>query len=325
MRVILWLFLFLSIHQLYAQVVTLSHKHNREIGGYYDNDIFFITDQYYTSGIDLNHARLVDANSFLKRLLPGYANDSSKIILRYHYGHKIFTPLKIRERDLSERDRPYAGWHYIKAGISLTKSERFSNEIQLIAGLIGEQSGIGNFQKWYHKNTGITAPLGWENQIENLVIFQLEYSFKHLMPISKLWDFIGQPEFTLGNMSPGIGYQFVSRIGRMNGLNNSGFNGTRLSHELPEIGQYDSKQEEAYLFVGIRGDYIFHNALIEGRIVEPKSTHIESIEPFVITQIFGGTYSTYYTTFTIEIRRLSKEVQGGESHRFVRFSLAYRF
>lgn len=325
MRVILWLFFFLIIYPSFSQKVTLSHRRDREFSGFYDNDIFFITDQYYTSGIQLSYGRITKQGSLLEKVFNKNKQDASKLISRYTYGHKIFTPLKIRERLVELRDRPYAGWHYGGFEITKVKHQQFSYLIALTAGVVGEKSGIGNFQKWYHANTGITAPIGWEYQIENEFIVEFAYSLFHRAELAKRIDIVNKPTIAFGNLRPSIGHELRARIGKKNGLDDSSINNTRLSERIPTIGDYDPKQEEAYFFIGLRGEYIFHNTLIEGSLFKNESPHTEEAEPFVISQIFGGVYSTYYASFTLTIERLSDEVVNGDSHRFVRFALSFRF
>ncbi len=308
-----------------SQEVTKSHRHDRELTFRYDNDVVFITDQYYTSGVDISFARLPRKNAFISRVFGSNKNDSTKLIWRMDYGHKIFTSEKIREPDVSKRDRPYAGWHYAGLFISNFPTANSANIYGLRIGLVGRVSGIGNFQTWWHDKAGITAPLGWNEQIANEFVTNFSYTRLQALKVLKPLDFISESKIIFGNGNTSASQQLLMRLGQLNPINNSGYAGSRLSNKVPDLGSIDLKQEEAFFFYALKAEYVNHNIFIEGSRFNENSPHVEEIENYLIQHSWGGIYSNYYTTFKIIFYRLSSEVVGGRIHRYVSIELGLRF
>ena len=68
-----------------AQVTTRSHSIDQEFSIQYENDIVFFTDQYYTSGADINYALLLKRKSSFYKLFRSPTSDSSKVIFRFNF------------------------------------------------------------------------------------------------------------------------------------------------------------------------------------------------------------------------------------------------
>ena len=298
--------------RVFSQDTLKVHKNNREFGLIYDNDIVFFSDKYYTSGLDFTYARIIQPASYLKRFFTS-SNDTSKAILRFNYGHKIYTPEKIMEMDLENRDRPYAGWHYLTARVSTFPKNNRSNHFSAELGLVGKVSGIGNFQEWYHKVTGIVAPEGWESQIANEFIINLKYSRVQSFRIGEVMDVIAETDIQGGNGQSFLSVAGTVRFGRLNNMNNSAYTDSRLSNVMPSASwaEYED-QEEGFLFYGLKGQYVFNNVFIQGSLFNDRSPHQEKIENILITQQIGYMYSNYYTTVKATVYILSKEVVGGK-------------
>ena len=308
-----------------AQVTTRSHSIDQEFSISYDNDIVFFTDQYYTSGVDVSYALLLENKGPFYNFFKNRLQDTSKVIIRFNYSHKIFTPSKIKEPDVTKRDRPYAGWQALTATVTNFPKVNATNKYSLEIGLVGQQSGMGNFQQWYHKRNGITSPLGWEYQIANEVVFNLGYNRKESLIEEKIIDVSGELDFKLGNGVSSAGVGALTRLGRFNNLNNSAYSDSRLSTSIPTIGNSDNEEVESFLFFGFKADYIFNNIFIEGSPFNDNSLHIEELENGLITQQYGYMYSNYYTTVVLTIYRLSPEIVGANKQHYLQVALFLRF
>ncbi|MTI39285.1 lipid A deacylase LpxR family protein [Fulvivirga lutimaris] len=308
-----------------AQVTTRSHSIDQEFSIRYENDIVFFTDQYYTSGADINYALLLKRKSSFYKIFRSRTSDSSKVIIRFNYGHKIFTPSKIKEPDVAKRDRPYAGWQGLTIAFTNFPGESVANRYTLELGVVGEKSGMGNFQQWYHRQNGITTPLGWEYEIENELVLNLGYNRKQNLVTRRIWDFNGEIDVQLGNGVSLVGLRMMARLGIFNPINNTAYSDSRLSSSIPVVGNNDRAEIESFLFFGIKGDYVLNNIFIEGSIFNNDSPHVEELEHGLITQQYGYMYSNYYTTAAITIYRLSPEIVGAKKQHYVRLALYLRF
>ncbi|WP_350107440.1 lipid A deacylase LpxR family protein [Fulvivirga sp.] len=323
MKIPAFLFFLLPI-SCFAQEVFNSHRMDRELTVRYDNDVVFVIDQYYTSGADISYARVVSEEKLLGRLFKT-SYEQSKVLMRIDYGHKIFTPQKIREPDVARRDRPFAGWHYTGLWIDNYPSKNASNQYGVRLGMVGPSSGIGNFQLWWHDVASITAPKGWEYEIQDEFVVNLNYLRTQRIPIAKSFDLVSETQLTAGNGNTRAYQQLTMRLGELNPLDNSGYNRSRLSKSIPEIGTIDQFLEEGFFFYGLRAEYVNHNIFIEGSRIGSSSPHEERAEDFMITHVWGGVYSSHYTTFRVLFYRMSPEVVGGKVHRFISLELGFRF
>ena len=308
-----------------AQVTTRSHSIDQEFSIRYENDIVFFTDQYYTSGADINYALLLKNGSAFNKAFSNKSLDSTKVIVRFNYGHKIFTPSKIKEPDVAKRDRPYAGWQALSATVTNFPKKGAANKYTVELGMVGENSGMGNFQQWYHRKNGITTPLGWEYEIANEVVLNLGYNRKQNLVTKRMFDINAEFDGQLGNGVSFVGIGALARLGRFNSLNNTAYSDSRLSSKIPVVGNDDQEEVESFLFFGLRGDYVLNNIFIEGSIFNNDSRHVKELEHGLIVQQYGYMYSNYYTTAAITIYRLSPEIVGAKKQHYVRLALYLRF
>ena len=290
-------------------------EYHHEISGRYDNDVFFFTDHYYTSGLELSYSFL--SGEKLQRLFMR-GSDSLKVIASISYGHKIFTPLKIRETELEKRDRPYAGWHYGQFSVINFTRSGSSVQYQITLGLTGPQSGMDKFQDWYHEKTNITGPIGWESQIGNELLVGLTYMRQTQYTFGRSVNLVGSLSAELGTAISQLAYDLTLRLGKSNDLAYSGFSGGRIGRQSGDV-------EEGFFYIGATGVYVLHNTFVEGSLWHDNDPHVEEAEKLLLNTHMGGHYSSDRVTFAIELNRLSAEVIGGRSHYFTRFELGYRF
>ncbi|MTI21367.1 lipid A deacylase LpxR family protein [Fulvivirga sp. RKSG066] len=298
---------------------------DRELNISYDNDLYFGTDRYYTSGLDIIHRRLLKANSPWFQRFKSRRNDSTKVIAGFHYGHKIFTPYKIKRKNVEDFDRPYAGWHYLKLHMQNFPGANSMNSFSLELGVVGEMSGIGNFQEWWHEKLSFPQPQGWKYQVGNEVILNLVYKRSmQWSPVRRI-GLYSDTEIKLGTGMNRATQSAELRYGKANRLFNSAKANSRLSHKLPVVGNNDPEEEEGYLFYGIEGQYVLSNIFIEGSLLRAETPHTEELEDVVIVRKWGFVYSNYYTTFSFTVYRMTPENKGARKHRFINLNLAFRF
>jgi len=298
---------------------------DRELSFSYDNDLYFGTDQYYTSGANIVYGRLLHQGSKWYDRFKSKRSDSLKVIARLQYGHKIFTPSKIKNRFATQFDRPYAGWHYIKFHVQNFHGVNSSNLYRVELGLVGKQSGIGNFHVWWHEQFGFPTPKGWKYQISNEVILNLAYNRQMMWSPVRRIGFYSNTGVKVGNGMNMASQELVARYGKANRLINSAFANSRLDKIIPKIGNKDPEEEEGFLFYGFEGRYMLSNIFIEGSLINQETLHTEDLETFVLVRKWGFMYSNYYTTFYFTVYKLSKEVVGAKKHRYVSLNLIFRF
>jgi lipid A 3-O-deacylase len=120
---------------------------------------------------------------------------------------------------LIESDRPYAGtmlWH---AKIRNFADNR-ANSLGLTLGIAGPASLADQSQTIIHKAIGATTPEGWDNQIDNELVFRVSgdyierfYDYKFSDTVS--FDASSYNEAGIGNLRSDIGTGLTFRIGNL--------------------------------------------------------------------------------------------------------------
>jgi hypothetical protein len=310
-----------------GQVGIKNHKTNREINFSYDNDVYFGTDQYYSSGATLHYSRLVDHANRLYHKLSKHNTDSSKLIIRYSYGHKIFTPnkIKVAPQEILKGDRPYAGWHFMGLSVDNFPSINSKNSYRLTLGMVGDKSGIGNFHEWWHDKLNMPHPTGWDSEIQNELVLNLGYNRLQTLKIYKGMDLVTDSKLTLGNGSNQIGQAATVRWGKVNPIDNSTFAHSRLSHTIPQLGNPSLNEEELFIFYGWDANYVLSNIFIQGSIFNDRSPLTKDIEPFVFIRKYGFMYSNHYASLAITVYKISREIVDSDIQRYISLEFAFRY
>lgn len=308
-----------------SQVNLRSHRMDRELLLSYDNDLFFLTDQYYSSGSNITYSRIIKEQSDFYQRFSSKKLDSSKVITRYNYGHQIITTRNIQKRDVEDFDRPYAGWHYVNFDLLNFPKKNVMNLYSIEVGLVGESSGIGNFHEWWHEQFNILKPRGWDFEIANELVINLSYNRVKNWRITKGFDFITDSGLKFGNGQNKITQNITLRAGTLNELINSGYANSRMSTQLPNVDVEKKEKEEFIFFFGYGAEYVLSNIFIEGSLFNDNSPHTEELDHLVFVNNVGIIYSNYYTTFSVKYYQISKEAVGATRHRYISVSLGFRF
>lgn len=138
----------------------------------YENDSKFMTDRFYTSGVQFSVKRSSDNRGEFARKLThvicGWTgcNDSRILTIQYNLGQLIYTPRDIRIRAPQPLDRPWAGLlYYEQVYTVLSPDQRILTTITGQVGATGKVSLAEPAQKAIHHLLDRPQPQGWDNQI----------------------------------------------------------------------------------------------------------------------------------------------------------------
>ena len=138
----------------------------------YENDSRFLTDRFYTSGVQFSTKRLTDNRGrFARRLTHTICgaigcDDARILTIQSNLGQLIYTPRNISVREAQPLDRPWAGLlYYEQAYAFLSPDQRTLTTITGQRGATGKLSLAEPAQKAFHRLLDRPQPLGWDNQI----------------------------------------------------------------------------------------------------------------------------------------------------------------
>lgn len=312
--------LFFSLQSIFIQAQTevSDTLYNRSIGLQIDNDAFLATDAYYTAGIELEYRHLVKENSWLH---SAFGKPDNKLTLAYCYGFKMFTPFEISEEAFNEgrQDRPFAGIQYINSTLSYFPKLYKGHEYSILFGTVGERAGMDNLQRWFHRVANTLLPFGWENQIRNEWVIDLQYKYWHEISLGKAASIIGESTLRAGTAQSYINQDLLIRAGTFSPLQYTAFGGSRLGKNSDMISKED------YAFFGLGFTYVLHNIFIEGSLFDNPSPFTAEAHEWLFSQQFGFQYTYKKTAYRFVLRHLSTEVIGGKQHFQMYLKTAFRF
>jgi lipid A 3-O-deacylase len=278
-----------------------------------DNDIFFGHDRYYTAGHLLSYRRL------LKPKWYGDKRQTSKTILNFHLGSKIFTPKRTQFVNPINMDRPYAGFSFIDASAIYSENKKSLSHFGIELGLVGEATGLGRVQQWWHRSTGFYEPRGWDSQIANELVINTRFQFQKNFSIIKGFDLVSTSGFFLGTGSNKITQNLTFRFIDFNSIDQSIFSNTRLACD----GSIEVK--EFFLFCGAGIDYIISDIFLEGSLFNDRSPFTVCATPLVARGNAGLMYAKNRVSYSVSVNAASKEMQEGFWHKYVSLSFSTRF
>jgi len=313
------LFLLGIVNFTCAQNALDNKSYSWELSLTVDNDILFFEDYYYTAGHQLAFRRLVQPDRFIHQYLNKKQLVSSKVLISYKYGNKIFTPRKTHTRNMREMDRPYAGWNYVGFSISRLKGSSTISHFESEIGVVGQMSGMGQMQQWMHQQVGYPKPQGWDTQIRNEVVLNTNYQLLKSVKIIPEIDVIFHSGLFAGTGLNMISQNFTIRLLNMNSLTESAWFNARLG--------YDEEEDKQEVFIFINGgiDYVLSNIFLEGSLFDNPSPFTVNAQRWVFKRSFGIMHSRNRSSFLFEINNSTPEFEAGQRHGYARLAYAIRF
>jgi hypothetical protein len=138
----------------------------------YENDSRFLTDRFYTSGVQFSTKHASDTRGgFARKLTTSMCRlahcDASKVFTsQVNVGQLMYTPRDIRRAEPQPLDRPWAGLlYYEQAYAFLSADQRALTTFTGQIGVTGPASLAEPAQKAFHHLLDRPQPQGWDNQI----------------------------------------------------------------------------------------------------------------------------------------------------------------
>jgi lipid A 3-O-deacylase len=294
-RTLLFSLLFFQIAQIMGQLHSevknandsLNNNNNLIFELKIDNDATFFTDQYFSSGIQLNvYAPVMAKSPFSKILIQ-----AGKETLDYYaltFTQNIYTPIYIDTLSHREIDQPFAA--YILFGNRLESYNLFrrlkvTSEIQI--GVIGPMAGGQVFQNTLHEHIAFAGHVeGWENQISNDICVQYSALLEKGVLNAKWMELniYGGAKLGMPNIEAQLG--MYARIGYFDDY-------------FQNIGISKDKKLQVWLFCAGDVNLVAYNAVLQGGLFNDSPYTLQTIEPFIWHTKFGGTL--VYKTIKFEI------------------------
>ncbi|WP_255554515.1 lipid A deacylase LpxR family protein [Moritella sp. 24] len=157
-------------------LLALSHTNSSFASGWLfgmHNDAISDEDGNYTNAVFINYTSEAPAlNNPFWQTLTAFDPNPLRYAVNYQFGQQMWTPSDISIATPQPDERPYAGLLFGEASV-LGYSKVSSYRLSLLVGAVGEQSKAGDTQTLLHELIGATTPEGWDNQIEDDIVYQV--------------------------------------------------------------------------------------------------------------------------------------------------------
>lgn len=260
-----------------------------------DNDGAVGSDRDYSSGLFLGyhspHYSVAQAPRWaatLAGVLPG--SDRQSLATSLRLGQQIWTPEHIEEPLPRPGERPYAGLLFLEGGLSRYAEDR-ADRYLLSVGTVGPNALAEQGQRFIHFLIGSDEPMGWDSQIENQLVANLDYrGDRRLAQSPGRWG--RTPEISavgrarVGNAQSEVAAGALFRWGEDLGSSfaSAGFEPGRLV----DPGALAGSPMGQFLFSGIEVRYRFNDITIEGS--RPPDVPKTTVEPVQASLMLGYAY-----------------------------------
>ena len=233
-------------------ILTTWLNAQKYIGLNVDNDLYFGSDRYYSSGIFLEFGKLIKTSS---DSISKFGYISKHWVL----GQEINTPALHYTENISKMDYPYNGWLFLGFKKEFFKNPNLGYGWGIQFGSTGADASLAKvFQNTYHTYILNAKQLTWASSIPQAFHLNSNLSFFWGKPFKDKFKFITRNKIQLGSFRTSINSRYGLQFGSLKGLP---FFGNRL--EILENG--------FSFFLGMELEYNFHDYSLSGSLFSQSS------------------------------------------------------
>lgn len=300
-----------------AQEIDVDTTHyNKSIGFRFDNDIFFQTDYYYTSGENIFFIHPSISKSPITKLFISKFHKDDVEYNGVYIDHQMYTPTDTPSDTVRAGDRPYA------ASLSLSQFQVFENSLKgyrftsiFNIGVIGEFAFGEEIQSIIHGITPSEQPVGWESQIRNDLLLNYYVQFDKRLLMSENFEWLLTGSTTLGTVNTDILASTIVRFGWMDSY---------FSSFAPRV----DSDFKTWIELSYEAKLVLYNAYLQGGVFNRTSPYVvpsSNINRLVHTLEFKYFLQYNKHRLVFEGYHLSPEFYNSLDHTWGRISYQYWF
>ena len=262
-----------------------------------DNDLYFLTDQYYSSGIAIS-----------------YGKKNEKKANHWRIGQEIYHPSQRYTDDLSKIDYPYNGWLYIQNEKEYFLSVNSSYSWGIEIGITGEASLARTFQNFYHRTFLSLPELTWSGAQPQRFHFGVFGQINKGISISDNIHLTSQLYSKLSSYR----IQAIGRIGILIGLTQ------KLPFQKPS---FNNTELSRGVYIGTRQEYRPHDFALSGSLFDNSSVHTVPNLKYRNSFEFGLFYQSKKWMILMLYQSMSKDTPGQihKRHKVLNITIRKQF
>lgn len=282
----------------------LAQDYTRYANLYLDNDFFFVTDYYYSSGIFFQYGKEH----------PSAAQDSLRHYRLWELGQEMYTPSDRYSTDPTSYDYPYGGWSYVKHTRQRELSPQKQIEVGVQIGVTGDWSLARWMQNTYHRNVLGLPNNAWVDQVANAFHLNLFAGSFHQKQWGEHLQFRRHNYARIGTQRTDIGLRTGINIGTAEVL---GLGANSLYNHRTGDG----------IYLGVDAQYVFHDYMTSGSLFNDKSPFTTDTVPFRMTVELGIAFRGEDWKFLFQYKNRSPDngLQPSTSHHLMNLTYSRFF
>jgi len=279
-----------------------------------DNDINFLIDRYYSSGVVLGlYINGLKKSPVNYLLFPSTENEKNYYSMSIR--HNMYTPEKTLTPDIVANDHPYATYFLIGGMKTTFNSEKLLKRTSMLEiGFIGPLAGGEQIQNILHDNISYAQhSKGWHNQIQNDFCLQYSASLEKGIINLPVWEIIGFFSVSVGIPHTEAQFGGYTRLG----LFNDYFEGISIDIS-PDLSFWVEMSGSIFL--------VNYNATLQGGAFNQNNVHvIDPINSTLIQGTIGGAieYKRVSAKYGMVVR--SPEFSTAFWHRWAHLAISFAF
>lgn len=278
-------FLLANSQQTFAELNWVSASWDNDVvagkdGGGYTNGIYFSLGQRNDPGDEVTKSPL------LTLPLAWMVDDDPTYAYKMHtLGQAMVTPEDITKKIPDPADAPYAGLLYLRSTYVVVKND-FSDHVATLVGVVGPSSRAEQVQKFVHKVVGSDHPKGWDYQLKDKFVWQIQRTavWRFSTEDSSPFDAVLLADLVGGNLESRAGAGLFLRAGSGLARNYStmGFLSSRISTPV-------AVSDGWYVYMGGTANYVHNQILVDGN--EFGTSASKGLENYQYSLMAGITYA----------------------------------
>ena len=266
-----------------------------------ENDLYFLTDEYYSSGIFLEVGKFIEKDSIKKYKI-------------WELGQEIYTPSDTESKDFQNYDYPFGGWTFLKYILQIEEKKNSFFEYGFQFGLTGEWSLADKIQNFYHKKI-INADIPtWEAQIPEAIHLNMFASYYFHTPITSKIFMYRKFKAILGTQRIGIETNF--------GLNY----GLNVNDKISNSLYLDSSRLGIYF--GFNPSLVFHDFMLSGKGFQKEEALFTARSKYfrlIFDLGFSYKIKNWKLIYIYKNRTPDNFLQPKKQHHYNKLSISYFF
>ena len=284
----------------------------------WDNDVFMMTDYYYTQGLSFGTYHPFFKHNPVNLLLLKPKN-YDRVAYGFSGYQKTYTPKDIKSDEIQYADRPYAGVLVFTSHSRAANQEKglvISSELDL--GVMGPASGAGQVQYRYHDWSDNQLPNGWHHQQYNWPVINYNFEAAQAVYAASFADVHAKAGVRVGTLHDDASVGLLVRLGKKDDYIQS-LGLSHLGHAKPWHLYFTA--EPTITVVG------YNATLMGGWHRNPKIHYVEFEELNKAIGRFRSGFVFHYKSIglSFDVILQSKEFKGGTHHWYTSTKLFLSF